>query len=272
VSEPLIDLGIIGGTGFYDFFEKTEDVSVSTRYGEPSSPITVTEWGGKTIGFLPRHGRRHQFLPHRVPYPANLAALAELGARQVLGFNVIGSLSPNIGKGHFVLIDQLIDCCWGRDWTIFDGPGGAHADTAEPYCARLRGLAIDSLDGTDETVHPRATAVVINGPRFQTKAESRMYRSWGGDVINMTQSTEAAVARELELCYVNLSYCTDYGVISEDLSPDSGDPPVRHRDIVAQFQRNMGRVEPVVRTVVEALRDDPDCGCRNALDGCRTQF
>ncbi|MGW5645934.1 MTAP family purine nucleoside phosphorylase [Saccharopolyspora sp. NPDC003752] len=264
----MIDIGIIGGTGFYKFFDQSEQVTVTTKYGDPSAPITITEWAGKTIGFLPRHGRNHEYLPHRVPYPANLAALHDLGAQQILGFNVIGSLSPEVGKGHFVLIDQLIDLTWGRNWTIFDEPGGAHADAAHPYCERLRRQAIEALKDTDEVVHPRATAAVINGPRFQTKAESRMYRNWGADVINMTQSTEASLARELELCYVNLSYCTDYGVISEDLAPESGDAPVKHVDVVAQFQRNLHRVEPVVRTVTQALRDDPSCGCRSALDGC----
>ncbi|GGM54057.1 5'-methylthioadenosine phosphorylase [Longimycelium tulufanense] len=267
----MIDLGIIGGTGFYKFFDRAQELSVSTEYGDPSSPVTIAEWGGKTIGFLPRHGRNHQYLPHRVPYTANVAALRDLGAEQILGFNVVGSLSPEVGKGHFVLIDQFIDLTWGRDWSVFDRPGGAHADAAEPYCRRLRRQAIDSLAGSSEVVHPRATAVVINGPRFQTKAESKLYHSWGADVINMTQSTEASVARELELCYVNLSYCTDYGVISEDIAPESQDPPVVHRDVVAQFQRNLHRVEPMVRAVVEALKDDPKCRCRNALEGCWVQ-
>lgn len=117
-----------------------------------------------------------------------------------------------------------------------------------------------------ETVHPNATALIINGPRFQTKAESRLYNSWGADVINMTQSTEASVARELEMCYVNLSFCTDYGVISEDLAPESGDAPVRHQDVVAYFGKNVDRVQSMVRKTVAALADDADCGCRSALD------
>ncbi|SCF06440.1 5'-methylthioadenosine phosphorylase [Micromonospora haikouensis] len=264
----MIDLGIIGGTGFYKFFESTGERIVETPYGEPSAPVTLATWGGKRIGFIPRHGLHHEYLPHRVPYPANVAALKELGARQILGFNVVGSLSEHVSKGHFLLIDQFIDLTWGRDWTIFDRANGAHADLADPYCGRLRAQAIEALSDSPEVVHPKATALIINGPKFQTKAESRLYNSWGADVINMTQSTEATVAREMELCYVNLSFCTDYGVISEDLAPESGDPPVRHRDVVAYFNDNVARVEAAVRATVAALEDDAECGCRSALEGC----
>lgn len=262
----MIDLGIIGGTGFYKFFESVREQKVETPYGEPSAPVTLATWEGKRIGFLPRHGLHHQHSPHRVPYPANVAALKKLGARQILGFNVVGSLSEKVSKGHFLLIDQFIDMTWGRQWTTLDRPNGAHADLAEPYCGRLRSLAIHALSDSPETVHPSATALIINGPRFQTKAESRLYNSWGADVINMTQSTEASVARELEMCYVNLSFCTDYGVISEDLAPESGDPPVRHQDVVRYFGENVDRVQSMVRKTVAALSDDADCGCRSALD------
>ncbi|TWG11479.1 MTAP family purine nucleoside phosphorylase [Actinoplanes teichomyceticus] len=264
----MIDLGIIGGTGFYRFFEDVESLTVETPYGEPSAPVTVCTWAGRRIGFLPRHGMHHQYAPHQVPYPANVAALKQLGARQILGFNVVGSLSAHVAKGHFLLLDQFIDMTWARNATIFTGLSGAHADLAEPYCARLRRLAIAALADTGEVVHPKATALVINGPRFQTKAESRLFNSWGADVINMTQSSEATVARELEMCYVNLSYCTDYGVIAEDIAPASGDAPVRHIDVVSEFQANIGRVEPMIRRTVEALTDGPDCPCRTALDGC----
>ncbi|MFE0424912.1 MTAP family purine nucleoside phosphorylase [Streptomyces sp. NPDC058953] len=262
----MIDLGIIGGTGFYKFFESSGEEVVKTPYGDPSAPVTLATWEGKRIGFIPRHGRNHQYSPHRVPYTANVAALKKLGARQILGFNVVGSLSAKVSKGHFLLIDQFIDLTWGRHWTTFDRPNGAHADLAEPYCGRLRSLAIDALADTSEIVHPTATALIINGPRFQTKAESRLYNSWGVDVINMTQSTEASVARELEVCYANLSFCTDYGVISEDLAPESGDAPVRHQDVVESFNGNIDRVERAVRKTVAALTEDSECGCRSALD------
>ncbi|MFF5632695.1 MTAP family purine nucleoside phosphorylase [Streptomyces sp. NPDC012623] len=262
----MIDLGIIGGTGFYKFFENAGEEIVKTPYGDPSAPVTLATWEGKRIGFIPRHGLHHQHSPHRVPYPANVAALKMLGARQILGFNVVGSLSAKVSKGHFLLIDQFIDLTWGRQWTIFDRPNGAHADLAEPYCGRLRSLANNALAGTPEIVHPNATALIINGPRFQTKAESRLYNSWGVDVINMTQSTEASVARELEMCYVNLSFCTDYGVISEELAPESGDLPVRHQDVVTYFNQNIDRVQSMVRSTVAALDDDTECGCRSVLE------
>jgi 5'-methylthioadenosine phosphorylase len=262
----VIDLGIIGGTGFYKFFESAGEEVVQTPYGEPSAPITIATWEGKRIGFIPRHGLHHEHLPHRVPYAANVAALKQAGARQILGFNVVGSLSEKVSKGHFLLIDQFIDMTWGRQWTTMDRPSGAHADLAEPYCNRLRSSAIAALADSSEVVHPTATALIINGPRFQTKAESRLFNSWGADVINMTQSTEASVAREMEMCYVNLSFCTDYGVISEDLAPESNDPPVRHHDVIEYFNENVARVEVMVRKTVAALDDDSGCGCRSALD------
>lgn len=266
-----IDLGVIGGSGFYSFFEQAEDVTMQTEFGTPAAPVTLVEWGGRSIGFLPRHGRDHSYLPHRVPYAANLAALRDLGARQILAFNLIGSLSEHIGKGEIVLVDQFIDLTWGRNWTVFDGPGGAHADLAEPFCPSMRSSAINILANTTETVHPRATSMVINGPKFQTKAESKLYHSWGADVINMTLSTEAAIARELELCYANLSYCTDYGVLTEDVNPQADDEPVLHSTIVEQFRRDLPHIEPVVRAVIESVNDEPDCPCRSALAGCWIQ-
>jgi 5'-methylthioadenosine phosphorylase len=265
-----IDLGIIGGSGFYNFFEQSGQLETpTTEFGTAAGPVTLAEWGGRSIGFLPRHGLGHAFLPHQVPYAANLAALRDLGAGQIFGFNLVGSLSPKIGKGDFVFVDQFIDMTWGRKETIFDGAGGAHADLAEPFCATMRKIALDAVADTTETVHPHATALVINGPKFQTKAESKLYHAWGAEVINMTMSTEAALARELELCYMNLSYCTDYGVLTDETNPHADDEPVLHSTIIQEFTRNMDRVEQVVDRVVTALADTPDCACRTAMEGCR---
>ncbi|HYZ77833.1 MAG TPA: MTAP family purine nucleoside phosphorylase [Gaiellaceae bacterium] len=265
----MIDIGVIGGTGFYRFFASRDEVRAETPYGPPSAPVTIAEFAGRTVGFVPRHGRHHEHLPHRVPYRANLAALKELGASQIVGFNVVGSLSPQVKKGDFLVMDQFIDVTWGRAETIFDGSDGAHADLADPYCGRLRALVLDALRDSDETIHDRATVLVINGPRFQTKAENRWYSTLGADAINMTQSTEAMLARELELCYVNLSYCTDYGVIADELAPESGDEPIVHQEIVDEFQRNLPRVERVVAAALAAIPPEADCRCRHALDGCR---
>lgn len=268
-----IDLGIIGGSGFYEFFQDTEkrEIERATEYGAPAAPVTLTTWQGRRVGFLPRHGPGHRFLPHRVPYAANLAALRDLGARQVLGVNAVGSLSPRIGKGDFVLVDQFVDLTWGRHETIFEGPGGGHADLAEPYCPVLRQRAVAALSGSGEVIHPTATSIVINGPKFQTRAESKLYHSWGGDVINMTQATEAAIARELELCHVNVSYCTDYGVLDEETNPNADDEPVIHATIVEEFRRNQHRVEAVVRAMVAAFGDTETCRCRRAMEGSRPE-
>lgn len=266
-----IDLGLIGRHFFDDGLDIEQQVSPTTRWGSPSSPITIANIEGVRVGILHRHGNRNEFLPHQVPYAANVAALANLGATDVLAFTVVGSLSREVRRGDFLLCDQYIDFTWGRQRTIFDGNGGAHANMAEPFCERLRGRALSALRSeTSETVHPRATSAVINGPKFQTKAESRYYAKVGADVINMTQSTEAALAREMELCYVNVSLCTDYGVLGDAIGAADNEGPVASDDVVGYLAANTARVTNIVRYVIPSLTSDPTCACRVALEGMRT--
>ena len=264
-------VAIIGGTGFYKFLEGAEDVNVGTPYGETSAPISVATVSDRKVAFLPRHGRNHDYLPAGVPYQANLWALKELGVRQIVAFNTVGSLQRAYRRGDFVLVDQFVDRTWGRRDTFFSGNSAAHISSATPYCGRIRELAGDALSDADATVHRSGTVVVIQGPRFSTAAESRWFSSQGWHLVNMTQYPEVVLARELELCYANLSYITDYDVAAAEVVGAEKDAEiVSHAGVLKAFNADSGRVLDIVRRLIEALPEQFDCSCQNALEGART--
>jgi 5'-methylthioadenosine phosphorylase len=264
-----VDVGLIGGTGFYRFLPNSVESVVDTPYGSPSAPLSVATVAGANVAFVPRHGRHHQFLPSEVPYAANLWALRSLGAKQIVAFNTVGSLQQPLRKGHFVLCDQFVDRTSGRRDTIFTGPDGAHISSAEPYCARMREQAIKAVTDLDEQFHPSGTVVVIQGPRFSTRAESKWFTDQGWDVVNMTQFPEVAIARELELCYMNLSYVTDYDVAAREIAAADGSEPVSHAMVIREFSVNEDRIVRVIEALVPALIDDNDCPCHSALLNAR---
>lgn len=263
------EIGIIGGTGFYRFFDDSDEIEVDTPYGRPSSPISLITIDGKSVAFLPRHGRSHEFLPASVPYKANLYAMRSLGVTQVIGFNTVGSLQREIRKGHFVFCDQFVDRTAGRQDTIFDGPQKAHISTAEPYCARMRAHALEAVKGHDEVFHASGTIVVIQGPRFSTKAESRWFSRMGWDVVNMTQYPEVAIARELGICYMNLSYVTDYDVAAQEITAGIDAEPVSHAMVINEFSLSETRIREIVLTLIAALPGREDCECHNSLANAR---
>ncbi|MEA2550242.1 MAG: 5-methylthioadenosine phosphorylase, partial [Actinomycetota bacterium] len=213
------EIGVFGGSGFYSFLEDTETVEVDTPYGKPSAPVTVGDVGGRTVAFIPRHGAKHEFPPHKVPYLANLWAMKELGVERVLGPCATGSLQLDVKPGEFVICDQLVDRTRDRPNTFYDGPVTTHISFADPYCEVMRQVAITAGRDLDIPLHERGTVVVIEGPRFSTRAESAWFASAGWEVINMTQYPEALLARELELCYANISLITDYDVGVEGVPP-----------------------------------------------------
>lgn len=263
------DIGIIGGTGFYRFFADSTDRTVATPFGETSAPLSLATVSGRSVAFIPRHGRCHEHLPSEVPYRANLWAMRSLGVRQVIAFNTVGSLQQHIRRGDFVLANQFVDRTSGRPDTIFHGPDGAHISSAEPYCETMRAAATAALARMQESFHPEGTVVVIQGPRFSTRAESRWFTQMNWDIVNMTQYPEVAIARELELCYMNLSYVTDYDVAAKEIA--SADPcaPVSHALVLKEFSLNESRIERVVNALVAAMPDSGACPCRSALDGAR---
>ena len=264
--KPKADLGVFGGSGFYSFFKRASKVEVETPYGFPSGKITVSRISGRAVAFLPRHGVHHEFPPHMVPYRANIHAFKDLGVKRVLAPNAVGSLKPDVEPGDLVFCDQFVNFTSGRKDTFYDGPETTHVSTADPYCPEMRRVAIEASGRLGLKAHDGGTVVVIQGPRFSTRAESKFFASQGWDVINMTQYPEATLARELEMCYLNISLVTDYDVGLE------GDPrvkPVTHEEVVRVFNRNVANLR---RLIVEIVKDMPErrsCGCGTALRHAR---
>ncbi len=208
-NKAQAEIGIIGGSGFYEFFGHGKWVSVKTPYGKTSDKIFLTEYKSKKIAFLPRHGRGHKIPPHKINYCANIWAMKMLGAKYLIAPTAVGSLQPNIKRGDFVICDEFIDRTSNRKDTFFENRKVVHISSAKCYCEALRNLAIKSCKKHKIKVHSRGTAVVIQGPRFSTNAESKWFTQMGWDVINMTQYPEAVLAREAEICYFNISLVTD---------------------------------------------------------------
>lgn len=265
------DIGIIGGSGFYEFLGDARPVNITTPFGAPSAPLSVGEIDGRPVAFVPRHGKKHQFPPHKVNYRANLWALRSLGVRQVLAPCAVGSLRPEHGPGTFVLPDQVIDRTWGREHTMYASSGPVvHVSFADPYCPRGRAAMLASADAATPLVDG-GTLVVINGPRFSTKAESRWHAAAGGTVVGMTGMPEAAAARELAMCYTTVCMVTDH-----DAGVDTGEA-VTHAEVLRVFADNIERLKGLLRRVVTALpAPEADatavCSCRHSLDGIELPF
>jgi 5'-methylthioadenosine phosphorylase len=241
-------LGVIGGSGFYTFFgSDSRDITIDTPYGQPSAPVTVGVVGDHEVAFLPRHGARHEYSAHTVPYRANMWALRMLGVRRVLAPCAVGSLKPELGPGAIVVPDQLIDRTRGRADTYFDS-GAIHVDFADPYCPTLR-AAVTRLPG----VLDGGTMVVIQGPRFSTRAESQWFASAGFSLVNMTGYPEAVLARELELCYAAIALVTDL-----DAGINAGEG-VKAVDVFAQFERNIELFKKLVREAIGQVSADRAC-------------
>jgi 5'-methylthioadenosine phosphorylase len=265
-SQPAATVGVFGGSGFYSFLTgDVREVKIDTPYGPPSDAVTLAEIGGKTVAFLPRHGRSHTIPPHKINYRANLWAMKSLGVTDIIGPNACGSLQPHVKPGDFVICDQFVDRTTGRADTFYDGPIVTHVSAAEPYCPILRKHAIESCRAEGITVHERGTVVVINGPRFSTKSESLWFGSQGWEVINMTQYPEMYLARELEISYVNISLITDFdaGLIGED------HPPVTNDEVLAVFTANLDNLRQVLRRMIETLPDTSSSPARSVLSVSR---
>jgi 5'-methylthioadenosine phosphorylase len=255
------EIGVIGGSGLYRFLDDAQALHVTTPYGEPSGALTVAEVEGRVVAFLPRHGPGHTVPPHRINYRANVWALHQLGVHRVLAPCAVGSLKAAHGRGMVVVCDQVVDRTSGRADTYFDGPDVAHLSAADPYCAELRPLAAQAARDAGLAARDGGTVVVINGPRFSTRAESRWYASAGWDLVNMTQYPEVVLARELGMCYVNLSLVTDY---DSRLADDDSVAPVTQQEVFAVFDENMPRLRDALRRLVALIPAERSCGCAAA--------
>ena len=257
------EIGVFGGSGFYSLLEDVEEVEVETPFGRPSAPVSIGEVGGKRVAFLPRHGREHEFPPHRIPYRANVWAMRELGARRILGPCASGALRADLQLGEFVVCDQLVDRTWGREDTFYDGAPVTHVSAADPYCPDLRRVLVETSRELDIPVRDGGTVVVIQGPRFSTRAESQWFQAAGWDVINMTAYPEGHLARELELCYATVAMVTDYDVGVE------GSEPVSAERVLEVFRENNERLRELLLAVIPRIGPQPDDVCATALHGAR---
>jgi len=257
------EIGVFGGSGFYSLLDDVERVEVDTPYGPPADDVHIGRVGDRTVAFLPRHGADHRFPPHRVPYRANVWALRSVGVTRVLGPCASGSLTAGIAPGDFVVCDQLVDRTSGRTQTFFDGPTINHMSFADPYCPELRAVADSAGQAQDITIHDGGTVVVIEGPRFSTRAESAWYQAAGWDVINMTQHPEAALARELGLCYASIALITDYDTGVEGVR----DEAVTMEEVFAVMADNNDRVRSLLFRAIEALPADRACACAAGSGG-----
>ena len=258
---PRADVGIFGGSGFYSLFDSVEERKVGTPYGATSGPIAIGEIGGKTVAFLPRHGKEHDLPPHRIPYRANVWALREVGVRRIIAPCASGALRTDLALGEFVVCDQFVDRTWGRGDTFYDGPRTTHVSAADPYCPDLRRRLVETAAELGVPARDGGTVVVVQGPRFSTRAESRWFQSMGWDVINMTAYPECHLARELELCYATIAMVTDYDVGVE------GRPAVTAAQVVRVFEENNARLRELLFAVIPKIGPQPEDVCSTALRG-----
>jgi 5'-methylthioadenosine phosphorylase len=257
-------IGVIGGSGFYEFIVDATPVEVDTPFGPPAEPVLTGYVGDRPVAFMPRHGRDHRFPPHRVPYRANLWALAAVGVRQVLAPCAVGSLRAELGPGSLVVPDQVVDRTAGRESTYYDGVGPVvHVSFADPYCPVGRRAVVaaarewPAVDG--------GTLVVIQGPRFSSRAESRQNATAGGSIVGMTGQPEATLARELALCYTSVAVVTDLDAGVEG-------PGVSHHEVLEVFAESIGRLRDLLGVVINSLPTDRDCPCPHALEGQALPF
>ncbi|MEV5747836.1 S-methyl-5'-thioadenosine phosphorylase [Actinoallomurus sp. NPDC052308] len=254
------EIGVIGGSGFYSFLDDVEEIEVPTPYGPPSDTIALTTVAGRRVAFLPRHGRDHRYPPHKIPYRANLWALRSLGVRQVIAPSAVGSLAPAYGPGTLAIPDQLVDRTSGRAQTYYDD-GAVHLSFADPYCPRGRHTALEAARAAEWQPVDGGTLVVIEGPRFSTRAESRWYAAQGWTLVGMTGHPEAVLARELALCYIPACLVTDL-----DAGIEEGEG-VTHEEVLRVFAQNVDRLRDLVIDIIGTLPTDRDCPCPHALDG-----
>ncbi len=266
MAKDTADIGVYGGSGFYSLIENPREVWIETPYGPPSDKIALGEIAGKSVAFLPRHGKDHRYPPQAINYRANAWAMKELGVSRIIGPTASGSLKAEVEPGHMVVCDQVVDRTTGRKDTFYDGPITTHISFADPYCSQLRPIAVDALRKTGITTHDGGTIVIIQGPRFSTRAESKWFTSLGWSVINMTNYPECYLARELEMCYVNISLITDYNV---GLEGQAGVEPVSHAEVMKIFASNNERVKAAIYTLIDAIPAERTCSCGNALAGAR---
>lgn len=259
-EEPYI--GIIGGTGVYDpeLFKNIRESKVYTPFGDTSDLIQIGEFEGRNVAFIPRHGRGHRIPPHAINYRANIWALKEIGVKAILSPAAVGSLQDPYPPGDFVFVDQFIDRTRGRKDTFYEGGKVCHISTADPVCPDLHGLLVDRADALGLKAHPEGTYVCIQGPRFSTRAESNLFRSWGASVIGMTMYPECVLAREAQICYATIAMVTDYDCWMTGRTVDN-------EEVVRTMSENIDKVRQLLADVIPRISRERTCTCDSALEG-----
>jgi 5'-methylthioadenosine phosphorylase len=253
------EIAVIGGTGVYDpeIIEDAREVKVYTPFGTTSDLVTLGTYEGRKIAFIPRHGRGHQIPPHKINYRANIWALRELGVKQIVASSACGSLREDYEPGDFVITDQFIDRTKGRPDTFYEGGQLCHISSADPVCTQLHDFFVNHARKLALKVHPTGTYVCVQGPRFSTRAESKLFRRWGADIIGMTLYPECVLAREAEICYVSAAMVTDYDVWA--------DRPVSTQEILETMQDNSFNFKKLIMGALPELPEERTCGCGEAL-------
>jgi 5'-methylthioadenosine phosphorylase len=255
------EIGIIGGTGLYDpkLIKNLQEVTIETPYGPPSDTITVGELAGRFVAFLPRHGKKHTIRPTDVNSRANIFALKKLGVTRILASSTVGSLREEYKPGDVVFVDQFIDRTTKREQSFYSANKVCHISVAEPMCPELRKVITAVAKKEKISAHDTGTYVCIEGPRFSTKAESKMFQTWGADIVGMTLVPECVLAREAEVCYASVAMVTDYDVWK--------DHPVCVDDIVKTMKANIENVKRIIAEAIVKIPRERGCECKNALKG-----
>src|SRR5713226_6564025 len=256
------EIGIFGGSGFYEWLDAPDEIEIATPYGPPSGSIALAEVGGRQVAFLPRHGPNHEVSAPFVNYRANVWAMHELGVRRMIGPSAVGSLRPDLHPGDLVICDQFFDRTTGRADTYYPGPEVVHVSAADPYCPELRELSARVAEQQSLRFSPSGTVVVVQGPRFSTRAESRWFSRMGWDIVGMTQYPEVILARELEMCYLNLSLVTDYDA---GLEADPKVAAVQAHDVMRVLAENVSTVRTLLAALIPRIPEQPSCTCQTAL-------
>ena len=254
------EIGIFGGTGIYDsgLLNDSKEITIETPYGKTSDSITIGEFNGRKVAFMPRHGKKHTIRPHLINFRANIWAFKELGVKRIIAPSAVGSLKEDFQPGHFALPSQFIDFTKSRKGTFSENGRVIHISVADPFCPELQNVVLDAVKDQEIEIHKDCTYVCIEGPRFSTKAESKFFRTTGADIIGMTLVPECQLAREAQICYVSISTITDYDVWAEK--------PVTAKEVMETLAKNVEMTKKILTIVINQIPEQKSCSCERALE------
>ena len=258
--EETAEIGIFGGTGIYDsgLLKDSKEITIETPFGKTSDSITIGEFNGRKVAFMPRHGKKHTIPPHLINYKANIWAFKELGVKRIIAPSAVGSLKEELEPGHFALPSQFIDFTKSRKGTFSEDGRVIHISVADPFCPELQNIILDVVKEQDVKIHKDCTYVCIEGPRFSTKAESRFFRTIGADIIGMTLVPECQLAREAQICYASISTVTDYDVWAEK--------PVTAKEVMETLSKNVKVAKTLLTVLIDKIPETKSCSCEKALE------